>query len=373
MNHPGGCLCVVVAAALAVAAAPALAQDAASQKGLIVADVAAAWLHAGSGIAVPPKLGTMTRDTIQQNGDKQIDVVIGYRVPDASTIFTLYIFRAWQPTAPVWFSQIDAVMHSDNTAKRLGGPLEVDPVITAFAPPGQKGATALRSAYSVKSDRFKSTGSVVIPAGDWLVTMRMSSAKLDKAGLDAALAEAAAALAIPTPKREANPAVQIAPCPAAMRLKTAKRAKADMTDSLFGGLMSSIAATDEAKADEGKAGETKAGDAKPAEEAPRTIVWCRDASSTPFYGVYRDTGSDAPGYFMAFGDAGIAADVEPSLAGLISKKQRIAVNLHMLDRDFSFAPFTDVPTPEQVLEVVQKDQPISSTDRSGNINISVPK
>ncbi|GEO00630.1 hypothetical protein NSE01_24620 [Novosphingobium sediminis] len=355
-------LSLLVPAALASAASPASAQDSASQKGLIIADVAAPWLHSGSGIDVPPKLGNLLRDTIQQNGDQQLDVSVGYRVADASTIFTLYIFRAWQPTAPVWFSQIDAVMHSDSTAKRLGGPLEADPIITAFAPPGQKGATALRSAYSVKSDHFKSTGSAVIPAGDWLVTVRMSSTKLDKAALDVALTEAVATLAIPSPKREADPAVLIAPCPAAMRLKTAKRVIPDMMDSLLSGIESSKATTEQVNGTGGK----------PAESS-RPIVWCRDASSTPFYGVYRDTGSSKPGYFMALGDAGIAADVQPSLAGLVHNTKRIAVILHMLDRDYSFAPFNEVPTPAQVLEVVQSDQPIGSTDRSGHTTITVTK
>lgn len=338
------------------------AQDAASQKGIIVADVAAPWLHTGSGIAVPPQISGFTRGTIQQNGEQQLDVIVGYNAGDTGTTLTLYIFRAWQPKAPVWFNQIDVAMHSQNTAQRLGGTLDAGPAITAFAPPGQKGATALRSAYAVTGNRTKSTGSAVIPAGDWLVTIRMSSNTLDKARLDAALAEAAATLSIPSPKREVEPAVTIAPCAAAMPLKTAKRAKADMTDSLFGGIMAGLVNAEDAKAEDGK----KA-------EETRPIVWCRDASSTSVFGVYRDTAGDEPGYFMAIGDAGLAADVSPSLAGLINKKKRIAVNLHLLDRDYSFAPFTDIPTPEQVFEVIQRDQPISSSDRSGNINITAPK
>lgn len=353
---------VALVAALFAAPQALRAQDAASQKGLIVADVAAPWLHAGSGISVPPRIGSFTRGTIQQNGEQQLDVVAGYNAPDTGTTLTLYIFRAWQPTAPVWFNQIDAVMHSEGTAQRLGGTLDAGPIISAFAPPGQKRKTALRSAYAVTGNRIKSSGSAVIPAGDWLVTIRMSSANLDKAGVDAALAEAVAALSIPSPKREVEPAVPITPCAAAMPLKPAKRAKADMTDSLFGGLMSGLATSEEAKPEDGKQAE----ETKP-------IVWCRDSSSTSVYGVYRDTAGDDAGYFMALGDAGLAADVSPSLAGLISKKKRIAVSLHMLDRNFSFAPFTDVPTPVQVFDVIQHDQPISSADRSGNINITAPK
>jgi hypothetical protein len=357
---------LALTAVLLAAPLPLLAQDAASQKGLIVADVAAPWLHAGSGITVPPQIVGFTRGTIQQNGEQQLDVVVGYNATDTGTTLTLYIFRAWQPKAPVWFNQIDAAMHSPDSAQRLGGTLDAGPTITAFAPPGQKGATALRSAYSVTGNRVRSTGSAVIPAGDWLVTIRMSSLTLDKASLDAALVQTVAALSIPSPRREVEPAVPIAACASAMPLKPAKRAKADMTDSLFGGIMAQLATSEDDKSEAAKSdGE------KPMEEA-KPVIWCRDASSTSVYGVYRDTAGDVAGYIMAIGDAGLGADVAPSLAALISKKKRIAVNLHMLDRDFSFAPFTDVPTPEQVFGVIQRDQPISSSDRSsGNIAITV--
>ncbi len=355
-------LVAVAAVGAAATAAPALAQDAASHKGIIVTDVAAPWFHAGSGIAVPPRIGSFVRGTVQQNGEGQLDIIVSYDAPDTQTTLNLYIFRAWQPTAPVWFSQIDAAMHSGGSAQRLGGTLDAGPIITAFAPPGQHGATALRSAFSVTGNRIKSTGSAVIPAGEWLVTIRMSSVTKDKAGLDQTLVETIAALSVPSPKREVEPAVPIAPCSAAMLLKSAKRAKPDMTDSLFGGIMAQLATSEEAKSEDGKK-----------EEVSKPILWCRDASSTNLYGIYRDTTGDVPGYIMALGDAGHAAEVSLSLAGLIGKKRRIAVSLHVLERDYSFAPFTDVPTPEQVFDVVQRDQPISSSDRSGAINITMPE
>ncbi len=362
---------LLLAAALIGAPQALWAEDVASQKGVIVADVAAPWLHVGSGISIPPRIGSFVRGTIQQNGENQLDVAIGYEAPETHTTLTVYLFHAWLPQAPVWFDRIDAAMHSPQSNARLGGMLDADPIITPFAPTGQSAATALRSAYAMTGNRVKATGSAALPAGEWLVTIRMSSTTMDKAGLDAAIAEAAAAIATPKPKREVEPAQPIAVCKDAMPLKAAKRAKPEMMDSLLAGIGMLGGDTDDKNADPSASPEKDA--AKSAADAPaKPVVWCRDSSSKIEYGVYRDSSGDTPGYLIALGDAGIAAEVTPSLAGLISGHKRFSVALHLLDRDFSFAPFTTLPTPEQVFAVVQNDQPISSSDRSGNISVSVP-
>jgi hypothetical protein len=161
-------------------------------------------------VVLPPAIGTFTRTSVSQSEHGLADVSIGYNDNQTGTTLTIYVFRAGWPQAPLWADRLSQVMGM--TVQRLGGTLAGTPRLTAFTPTGHASASAMRVVQGAQGGALLATGAVVIPAGSWLVTMRMSSRKLDPAALDAQLASAATALRVPAPAKALPAAVPVEAC-----------------------------------------------------------------------------------------------------------------------------------------------------------------
>ena len=352
----------LIAATLSCASFSAWAQDTDNPIHPIVTDLSAPWTHSQTGITLAPKIDGFDRTEIVQNGLREIDLWATYKDSNSNTTATAYVFRASLPVVPIWFDRIVDTMHSPESFQRLGGKLTPEPVTTAFTPPGDSKDSALRAVYAMDGGRFKSTGTAVIPHDQWLITMRISSATLDKNALDATLARFIESIRTGNHSQAPGPAKPVTACTDTLPVKPAKRAKPDPASSFMTGLLGSIARNGPGEADEST-------DRPPS--TPGTD-YCRYAASNAYYGVYRRADMNGS-YVIALDDAGITIQVEPSLAALMDdRKPQFDIQLSTLEDDYSFVPFLSLPTPEQAIQTTNTDQPVSRSDRSGNITLFKP-
>ena len=329
---------LVLAGLLTVALAmPAQAQT----KREIAAPAGAPWKHAQTGITLPPILIGIARGSIGDNSSSEVDVFAGYGDNQATTI-TLYVFRPALASVPIWFDRSESLVLMRNVygnATPMAAPM-------AFAPPGGKTASGLRRTYLPGKGPYKSTGLAIMPMGEWLVAVRISSQQFDAAALDTKLDEVIKALGWPGSAADADAAIPVVAC--ATPIAYAKKAKLkppSMMDALLGATLSNIKPTDEERA----------------KAVP--IIWCREGSPKQEYAVYRAVGNDR-GYTIAMGDAGRVIDVAPGLA-LDSKDPGYRLSLGLLDQTLIYPSFDKLPAPDVAINAVMKNRPISSASRGG--------
>jgi hypothetical protein len=360
---------------LAMGVTPAQAESAkpASIAGPIVVDTAAAWTHGPTGVVLPPAIGTFTRTSVSQSEHGLADVSIGYNDNQTGTTLTIYVFRAGWPQAPLWADRLSQVMGM--TVQRLGGTLAGTPRLTAFTPTGHASASAMRVVQGAQGGALLATGAVVIPAGSWLVTMRMSSRKLDPAALDAQLASAATALRVPAPAKALPAAVPVEACTDTLSLKPAKRigSKKNSSDALMNALLGAALVNgvqNQTNAEKGKDGNADKDDTEDS-AAPFTATLCRDSTSTIDHGLYRIPG-DTDRYVIALGDAGVTLTAAPnSFAALLNQPRSYDLHLTVFDKTMIYAPFASLPTPEQAMQVLDNEKPSAEVSGENGTTITL--
>ncbi|MGN6821088.1 MAG: hypothetical protein ACTHJR_20735 [Sphingomonas sp.] len=334
---------LIVAGLLAAAIAMPVQAESKRQ---IEAPAGAPWKHAQTGITLPPSLLGIARGSIGDNSGSEIDVFADYGDGQA-TVITLYVFRPALASVPMWFDRSEAqILMRDVYANATPAA-----AVAAFAPPGGKATSALRRIYVPGKGPYKSTGLAIMPMGEWLVAVRISSQEFDATALDAKLDEVIKALGWPGGIADADAAVPVAAC--ATPLTYAKRAKIkppNMMDALLGATLATVKPTDEEKA----------------EAVP--VIWCREGAPKQEYGVYRAVGSDT-GYTIAMGDAGRVINVFPGLA-LDSKDPGYQLSVGLLDQTLVYPSFDKLPAPEVAVDAVMKNRPVSSAARGGK-NITI--
>lgn len=334
-------------AMLGAASAPAYAQR------TLEVPATSGWKHAVTGLILRAQLAGFQRDALTDSTDTELDVAAQFE--GAGTRITVFLFHPALRNVPIWFDRSESLilMRDDLGAAR---PLAA---VQAFAAPGATTPSALRRVYVPGKGPFTSTGLAVMPLGEWLVAIRISSMTLDPAQLDARLSEAIAGIGWPTGVAEAPAAAPIAAC--AGPLDYARRArikKPSMNDALLGAIMPAAAAD---AARDGKA-------------EPGPSLYCRDLPPKAEYSVYRAP-DETSAYVMALGDAGLVISVAPSLSALIDKSPAWGVSLGTLDGGTDVYPsFDKLAHPDQVWKAFLAGTPIARSSGGDNktITIGVP-
>ncbi|MDB5681594.1 MAG: hypothetical protein JWO16_1399, partial [Sphingomonas bacterium] len=283
---------------------------------------------------------------VVDNSAKEIDVVAEYGGGGVTTV-TFYLFRPALMSVPVWYdrSETQIMVRDIYTNPTAQGP------VIAFAPPRSGTTSGMRRAYVPGGGKYQSTALAMMPIGEWLVVVRISSQQLDAATLDAKLSDAIAAIGWPEGSADAPAASPVAAC--AEPLSYARNAKLkapDMSDALLGALLATI-------------------QPDPKDVAKATpVTWCREGSATVRYGVYR-ANNDASGYSIAMGDAGAVISVLPGLA-IDKKDPGYRLSLDLLDRTMIYPSFNKLPPPAAAVTAVNSNNPISSTER-GSKNVTI--
>jgi hypothetical protein len=298
-----------------------------------------------------PRLAGLQRFEVSDFGQGELDIAA--RFGDNSTEITVYVFHPALASVPVWFDRAQtAILLRDI----YGNPQPIGDA-QGFAPPRSTAASGLRRGYKPGKGPYTSTALAMMPMGEWLVGVRISSSTLDSAQLDAKLTEAIAGIGWPEGIADGPVAAAIAACATPLAYSKHARLKpSNMTDALFGAMMPAVAA------DEAEKGEAKL-----------VGPYCRDAATTPSYGVYRWP-EEPNGYLLAIGDNGRTVTIAPSLSGLIDKSPAFSALYGDLDGSTAVYPsFNALPDPSKVLDALGKSTPISRASKNGkDITINMP-
>ncbi|WP_336977279.1 hypothetical protein [Altererythrobacter fulvus] len=345
------------AAALSLVGAPAFAD-------ITDFDVApdATWKHKKTSVQFPPKLDGFSREWAGDFGTGQTDILATYQDRASGTTATLYVFRAGLVDVPVWQ---DRVLMAMKESKNIGPVLVEQALQTSFTPRQGRGANSgYRFSAPSGHDRFSSTGFAMFPHDGWLIVVRMSSQTLTAQQLDQRIDSFVGAVPLRTGKQAYPAAEPIKPCANPLSFEgKAEQSKPDL-QTLF--LLAAFAKADEKPSDR----KSKAPDAEIAQ-------YCRDSDAGVSYGVYRQDDGKTDSYVMALGDSGTAITVGRfSFLGVLEKPagDQYWPILKDTSSTFIFAPFDRLPSPAEVMQVIQTQNPVSSvtTDAKGETTITLP-
>ncbi len=338
---------IFIAASMVALAAPASGQlralDVPNDKG---------WQHAQTGLILMGRLGDYQRSDLKDNGQEELDVSATYRSLDGKSTATLYLYRPGVHNLPMWFDR-------SHTAMTLNREIKLGPStsgVARFAPPGRSIQSALRIVYPFSGQSAGASGLAMIPFGEWLVAIRLTSHSMDAPALDASLSDLIAKIRWPTTIAEANVATPVQPCSPPLKYKRAKLVQPDLGQALMSSVLSN-AMRDVVKKD-------------PARAAP-SPDYCLDQSMGAPFSVYRAS-NNRTAYVMAIGDAGVAATVAPEFS-LTGETSRYGVTLEDWDSSDSYPSFNAMPSPQQVMALLQGSRPVASAGRGNNtITVSPP-
>lgn len=304
------------------------------------------WQHARTGLILPAQLDGLPRFQLSDKTLGEWDVVAEFIKQDDPTIATIHVYHPAIDDVTLWFDRSRKQLED----RRVFGKVEpTTPEPVAFVPPGaSRPAGALRQTFKVENT-FKSVSLAVIPLGDWLVAVRLSSFKATADELDERMSRTVAAIRWPTVLPPAPPLRAIGACPAPLAFEKARVVKGGGADLLLTLL-----------------GASMANDPKVIKTDSKPVAWCIDPATTQGVGVYRPLG-DGKGYLLALQDAGRTMGVWPSLGGQLGTKDAgaYAVTLGDVDgRTIAYPSFDKLPAPAQVVALL-KGGSLGSTGGTG--------
>ena len=308
------------------------------------------WQHARTGLILMGTLGDFRRVDLKDNGTSELDVSATYRTADSKSEASIYLYRPGLADLPLWFER-------SQTAMLLNRRIQTGSTaygVVRFAGPGSTVPSGLRIVYPLAGRQTGATGLAMLPLGDWLVAVRLTSETMAPAALDSALDTVIGKIRWPRnipPAKVANP---VQPCSSRLKYKRAKQVKPNLSDALMASVLGMVVQQSREK------GTSRARD---------TADYCLEENAGAAFSAYRQAESRSH-YVLALGDAGVTAFVGPQIS-LDGDKGRYAVTLTDWDSSASYPAFTSMPSPRQVLEMLQHDAPVTSAGREGkNITVS---
>ena len=254
-------------AALAVAA-PAQAQE--------------LWSHEASGVSIPRTIGDMRVGRERDGSGTGHDMIV--QLGSRDTPVTLYVYRSAYPNAALWFERTRLAMNMNVRSPEQGVAPRTITIGGASAPNG------LREDIAIPGGRYRATSVAMVQAGEWLVKARVSSTRLDLAGVSARMDQLLGAL------RFAN-----MPAPHPLRVPTActeanamsGRPVTDLNEELLAAALPTVVAGETAARGQGGL-------------AANPSAWCRDTTQVPvgYATVYR--ARDGSGWVSLLSDSGRA-------------------------------------------------------------------
>lgn len=306
----------------------------------------AAWQHAATQMILPPAAAGLTREAIQDSTDRELDVAATYRNRDEGLLASLYVYKTMTPDVALWF---DRALAAILMRPEYGVDAATAPAASAFARPGARAESGLRIALDAGGAEIRSTALAVVPLGRYLLKIRLSSPRLDRAALDERLTRFIAGLRWPAAAAGERAAAPVLPCPTPLRLRNARVLRDPGMGNVLSDAMGGII-IEQAQQD---------GDGPP----PRP--YCREPGATLAYGVYRPGGA-ADSYLIALGDAGIALsigqalDLSALLGGGGGGRTRFSMTMLGRDGTTVYPSFNRLPPPAQALSVASGSGPTLS-------------
>lgn len=295
------------------------------------------WQHAQTGVVVMPQVAGFRRTALTDATDTEHDVAAQFGEDAEGTFATLYLFKPAAGGAAVWFDRAQTALDAGATGKG-SAPATIEPV--AFALPGGTATTAVRQVHAIPGGPYRSTALAVVPVGDWLVKLRITSRTLTAERLDARLTALVAGLRWPARAREGAAFALVQPCAAPLDYGKAKVVKADGAGMFMSLILPGVIAK------------------QPAAERGPPALWCREGERSTDYAAYRADGSVAS-YILAYNDAGRIARIAPPILAE-GKGKSVTVTTEDVDGTVSAYPsFSAPPRPAQVWKLLNSGRPTS--------------
>lgn len=307
------------------------------------------WQHAQTGLVLWGKFGAFERVSLRDRGTAELDIATNYRTADGKSTASIFLYRPGFVDVPLWFDRSHSAMLLNPQIKAGASATGV----TRFAAPRGSPQSALRIVYPLAGRSEGATGLAMIPFGDWLVAVRLSSDTMTAAALDIALVELVGKMKWPAsiaPAKIANP---VLPCPSKLKYKRAKPVQPDLAQVMLASVI-------------GLAVQNKK--SAPGFVAGNLPDHCLEANAGAEYSVYRSAASTTH-YVIAIGDAGAAAFVGPEFS-LTGDKGRYGVMLVDHDSSDTYPAFSAMPSPDQVVGLVKTTRAMTSGGRD-NTTISI--
>lgn len=327
----------------------ALASPAASQMRSLGVPNDKGWQHAQTGVILMSRLGEFQRSELRDNGTSELDVAATYYAGGAADTASIYLFRPGITSLPMWFDRSHYAL-TTNPQIQVAAP---SGPIARVALPGSGVGSGLRVTYALRGDQGAS-GLAMLPYGDWLLKIRVTSRTKTAADVDAILLGLIAKIRWPEKRPVERVADPVAACLTPIKTRKAKLIQPDLAQALIGATLSNMA--DEL----GK---------KDTQGAAKPPIFCRNGDSSREFGMYRSDQS-ADGYILAIGDSGISASVFPGLS--LTDRKEFAVTLSTHDSRDTYPSFNALPEPRQVFALVTSRGPMSRSTRGGNNIILAP-
>ncbi|HTU12590.1 MAG TPA: hypothetical protein VMG08_16995 [Allosphingosinicella sp.] len=256
---------------------------------LILATPAAAqdWRHRPSGISLPslPDGFRVGRETDNRRDGSDVFVQLGSDDEPA----TLYVYRSAYPGAAIWFERTRLAMRAN-----VGAPTgNVAP--RSFTLGAATAPNGLREEIDIPAGgRWRATAVAIVQYGDWIVKARLTSARLDAAGLGRRLDALLGALRFPAGAPAARPLIVPSPCGEANAMRGRARDRSSEDNVRAGIVLVGINA--EARGREGLVANPEA--------------WCRASSRHPAAIVSLYRRRDGRAWVALVSDSGVAAGAE---------------------------------------------------------------
>lgn len=334
---------IVVSICLALATSIAVPTEART----IDIPATAGWKHAGSGTVLRREIAGLVRESLSDSGESELDVSAQFRSQDQSTLATIYIFRPANNSVPIWFDRSRTMIEQGDMFGMKGRSVDIQP--SAVDAVASRTPSGLKIVYPVSAGNFRSTALAIVPAGEWILAVRITSSTLDASSLEVKLNAVLTGIGWATDIAQVPATEPVQPCADPLKFGKAKL----LPPSLGDALMDAVAGMAAAKSD------SESSPAKPLSPA----VYCKDPASTMNYGVYR-ANAESNAYVMAAGDAGISVLVGPTIS--LGSSPRYSVIVQQLDSDLSYPSFNRLPSPDQVWHLINEAGPRSATTRNGN-------
>lgn len=299
----------------------------------------AAWQHAASQMILPRVAAGLPRGEVRDFGTGELDVVAVYQHPTDGITASIYIYKTMTPEVAIWFDRaLTAIM----LRPEFGQSGASAPVPAAFTRPGASTASGLRTALEFNSGDIRGTAVAITPIGPWLVKIRLSATRLDRAGIDALMTRLIEDLRWPAQSNAERAAVPVEPCPEPLRFRQARVVRSDPANVLMD-LITGIVV-------------------ERGEERGPPPVYCREPGILiADYGVYRANRS-TNSYLVALGDAGLALTVGPAmdiaeLSGGGGRGSRYSMMMQDRETTSALPSFNRLPPPAQAVSVAMGGGP----------------
>lgn len=314
--------------------------------------------HERTGIAFPTELGGLPRTQVLDFGAEQFDVAANYQAKDGSTIVTIYMYRAGFPVVAPSF---DVILNVISTREGFSPDTKAKMKPQVFAPAGHNNADSMQIAFPVgEGGRFRTAGVALIPHGDWLLKVRVSTNRHDPDTLLQYMQRLANKLRLPAADRISPATSPVAPCQSELAFGDAHYVEAD-TAVAMAALMGEISINPQM----GSLAELVA----PA----KATSWCRDEQFTN-RPIYRPSGTNDR-YVLVLGDSSEAVTVGRDASVDALRKANgdgplFKVKQADANGTTGFGLLDALPRPDDLGRLLSGKGAVGSTDRISKVNIN---